>query len=110
MKSKIEMQEEPKKVVVEHLPDGGYWVSLRDNIVQDEVCNEQGATQIVYRADEVLFALPEKEVVTVEVIEKDFNAWWNYGSDWSKDDSTPSIIERLEAAEEFIALYLMGGI
>ena len=86
------MTEEPARVVLEELPDGQRAV-LRRDIAAGELDG-----QTVYTFEEVAFR-PERRV-TVEELEKDFDAWWAFGESPAE---VPTVERRLAALEDAMA-------
>lgn len=112
MQTKTEMQEKPAAVSLEKLPGGRSWAMLHKNIekVTKEPQEEGETQQTFYRADEVSFFSSEDQGLTKEDLERNFAAWWEYGAAWNGEEAQPTTEERLVAVEEFMALYLTGGL
>ena len=86
------MTEEPARVVLEELPDGQRAVLRRD------IAAEELDGQTVYVFEETAFR-PDRRV-TVEELEKDFDAWWAFGE---TPVETPTMEQRLAALEDVVA-------
>ena len=86
-------------MVLERLPDGTADVRLANNIMEED---RDGQTVYVY--DEAVFTLGTDREETVEDIQADFEAWWEYGI--QPEEPMPTIEERLELVE----MILMGGL
>lgn len=83
----------PAKVVIEMLPDGTKTVRLADNI--ETVESEEG-TAIQY--DEVVFDLPADRDDSVESIEANFEAWWDFGQQETEEITLEQRVSDLEEA------------
>ncbi len=107
MEVKSYFSEEPNAIHVESHSDGN-WAWLRKNIQEETVETEEGE-YVQYSCDEVFF----KTGATEEEISRDFNAYYEYGREWTEDQEEPSIEERMSATEDAIAVLtdiLFGGL
>lgn len=98
--------DKPAKVVLTSLPDGTVMVALHDNIKKTTVESEGGTdgekiTNTAYEYDEVTFPLPYDRVgeETVKTITASFADWWTYGVEYTGEDSTPSLEDRVADLE-----------
>lgn len=94
----VKSNTEPSAVQVEVLGDGSKHVRLADNIQEIE---EDGQT--LYQYDEAVFDLEAFREETAEDIEKEFEGWWEYGT--QPEEPLPTLEERVAAIED----YLIGG-
>lgn len=83
----------PAKVLIERLPDGTKTVRLADNI---ETVESAEGTAIQY--DEVVFDLPEDRDDSVESIEANFEAWWDFGQQETEEITLEQRVSDLEEA------------
>lgn len=101
----------PPRVGFEELPDGVVAVRLYDSI-RDEAATVEDGPEIQegehWVADEVAFVIPadRAEGETAETIENNFASWWMYGEGWEGAESAPTVEERLEVIEDFMAAML----
>lgn len=89
-----EAADKPKKVTVEHLPDGQNRVLLTDNVEQVERDD-----YTVYTYEVVEFYLPDDQKATIKAITEEFATWWEYGQ--APQDET-TVEDRVSALEDLI--------
>lgn len=89
-----EAADKPRKVTIEHLPDGQNRVLLTDNIQKDE--RDDGT---IYTYEVVEFYLPDGQKATVKAITEEFATWWEYGQ---TPDDNETIEDRVSALEDLI--------
>ena len=98
--------DKPANVVLTSLPDGTVMVSLHDNIMKTTVESEGAADgekiiNTAYTYDEVTFPLPYDRVgeETVKTVTASFADWWTYGVEYTGEDNTPSLEDRVADLE-----------
>lgn len=98
--------DKPAKVVLTSLPDGSVMVALHDNITKTTVESEGTAegekiTNTAYTYDEVMFPLPYDRVgeETVKTVTASFADWWTYGVEYTGENNTPSLEDRVADLE-----------
>lgn len=97
----------PAKVVLTSLPDGSVMAALHDNIKKVELVSEftsedgEAITSTGYTYDEVMFPLPYDRVdeETVKTITASFADWWTYGVEYTGENNTPSLEDRVTDLE-----------
>ena len=90
----------PDRVRIEAQPDGKKTVRLTDNVRH---ITEDGCDQVEY--DEVVFDLPfDRTDETVESIDADFAAWWEYGTE---PQDPPTIEQRVADLEDMFLSMMM---
>ena len=105
MLCKAQSGEKPAKVVLTALPDGSTLVALHDNIKKITVKDipggeEKPVTSTSYEYDETMFPLPyDRTDETVETVTEAFADWWAYGSDYTGEDNSPTLEERVSNLE-----------
>lgn len=103
MLNTVATREEPTQVVLDELPEGGSWVSLRANArqVEEETEDEKN---VGWLADQVQFRLPAgRAEETAETVTAAFDGWWEYGAAWTPEsDAPPSVLDRLAIMEETV--------
>lgn len=105
MLCKAQSGEKPAKVVLTALPDGSALVALHDNIKKITIKDipageEKPVTSISYEYDEAMFPLPyDRMDETVETITDAFADWWAYGSEYTGEDNSPTLEERVSNLE-----------
>ena len=100
-----ESTEKPSKVTIGTMPEGNRFVRLADNIREEmrtEAGGEEGQAteQKVYIYDEVQFELEAEREETERDIQRDFEGWWEYGS--QEESGEPTLEERVAAIEDFL--------
>ena len=110
LRTNVTAIEKPDVVTLEALPEGETRIILAKNIRKVTTEDEQGATEISYKYDEVVFLYPEGEKPTKTAIKNNLDAWWEYGS--QPEVQAPTREERIGVAEDTIAALvdmIMGG-
>ena len=85
---------------METLPEGQR-VLLSSNVHQIE---DEGS--VGYEYDEVIFLMPSDRTETIQSIEENFEAWWEFGQ--QEVESEPSLEQRVSDLEDII-IGLMEG-
>ena len=96
----VESNVRPSEVVVENLPEGLQRVIISQDI--KEVEKEDGN---VFQYDVAEFYMPDGEVATVESIEENLEAWWQYAEE---EHEYPTIEDRVSILEDVVAWLLEG--
>ena len=100
MLRKTSMNDEPERVHIDELPEGGQYILLHDNAEQVDIPTEENEPpQKMWECDEAAFRLGPDRVQTAESLERDFDAWWVYGAAWDPDAAAPTVEERLADLE-----------
>ena len=105
MLCKAQSGEKPAKVVLTALPDGSTLVALHDNIKKITIKDipageEKPVTSTSYEYEEAMFPLPyDRMDETVETITEAFADWWAYGSEYTGENNTPSLEDRVADLE-----------
>lgn len=97
----VQANQRPSRVLLERLPDGSANIRLADDIREE---TEDGQT--MYRYNEVTFYLPFDRSETQTDIERDFGAWWRYGS--APEEPAPTLEERVDELEALM-IAMLGG-
>ena len=90
---------EPSKVLLERLPDGSANIRLADNITT--VTDEEGTR---FQYDEVAFHLDVDRTETEQDIERDFDDWWEYGT--QPEEEPPTLEQRVSDLEDAVLALL----
>ena len=103
------MNEQPARVEIDSLPEGGQYVRLHDNAHQVDVPSPDpdAPPSKAWECDEAAFTVPADRALTVEGVTADFSAWWSFGAAYDPDADSPTVDERL-ANLEAAMLALVG--
>lgn len=104
MRNTVYTAEKPVQVVLDALPEGGSWVSLRTNAQQVKMETEtEDETATTWVTDQVQFRLPADRTETAESVAAEFDGWWKYGEAWTAEsDAPPTVLDRLAIMEETV--------
>jgi hypothetical protein len=99
----------PEAIEIHPLEDGKTDVILRKNIEEVPMAifspEENNSEITIYQCDELQFRYSGEQEISTELIESDFDSWWEYAENWTptlNEDLQPSLEERVSACEESI--------